>query len=71
MRRCIPAVLGQLVLTACSSPTEALRPDEFARELPPGELGLTPLPPGEPLPDFSRAWAQRRELADATARSLV
>ncbi|TAH36916.1 MAG: murein transglycosylase [Planctomycetota bacterium] len=44
--------------------------DDFTRELPPGELGLSPLPPGAPLPDFSIAWNDRARLAESVRHSL-
>jgi membrane-bound lytic murein transglycosylase A len=44
--------------------------DDFAMELAPGELGLVPLGPGDPVPDFSSGWSQRDELAATVLNSL-
>lgn len=66
-------VAAAALLPACAAHPPAAPPsglEEFARELPPGELGLAPLPPGAPLPDFSTAWSERARLADSVRRSL-
>jgi len=39
-------------------------------ELGPGEVGLVPLPYGEPWPDFSIGWQMREQLAEAADASL-
>lgn len=68
--------LAALLAAGCAtSPRPALQPanplDEYTRELPPGQLGLTPLPAGAPLPDFSLAWNDRARLAESVRHSLA
>jgi len=60
------------LLAACSSRKvrEESPMEGFTRELPPGELGLVPLPPGEPLPDLSIGWQQRDRLLETVVHSL-
>jgi len=63
------AVLTLIGLASCVAPVvEEL--DPFAIELPPGELGLEPLPDGSTWPDFSIGWAHREDLALAVDFSL-
>ncbi len=69
-RRVLLLLLGALAGAGC-----AHRPPErdggFTRALPPGQLGLVPLPPGEPVPDFSVAWHDRTGLAESIRHSLA
>ncbi|HBF23488.1 MAG TPA: murein transglycosylase [Planctomycetes bacterium] len=62
-------VLALAGLASCAAPVVE-EVDPFAIELPPGELGLEPLPDGTPWPDFSIGWAHREDLALATEYSL-
>ena len=63
------AVLALIGLASCAAPV-AEELDPFAIELPPGELGLEPLPDGSTWPDFSIGWAHREDLALAVDFSL-
>lgn len=57
---------------ACAAPPapqETVSPYDY--ELGAGQVGLVPLPPGEPWPDFSIGWQMREELVEAASRSLV
>jgi membrane-bound lytic murein transglycosylase A len=61
-----------LLAAACVAPPAATAgPSPYDYELGEGQVGLVPLPAGEPWPDFSIGWQMREELLDAAARSLV
>ncbi|KAA3606806.1 MAG: hypothetical protein DWQ01_17470 [Planctomycetota bacterium] len=65
----LPVLL--LSLAACSSPqAHSSVTEEFSVELPPGELGLVPLPAGAPAPDYSIAWRERHLLMESIENSL-
>lgn len=57
---------------SCASYTPPAESGErdYARQLPPGELGLVPLPAEEPAPDFSIGWHERGRLSEAVQYSL-
>ena len=66
-------VLAALLASSCIQPPQegdagSLTQHDY--ELAEGEVGIVPLPPGEPWPDFSIGWQRREELATAAAYSL-
>jgi len=69
--------LGALLLglaVGCAAAPRGERPEPvvgFDYELPPGEYGIVPLPPGEPMPDFSIGWRHRDRLLEAVDHSLA
>lgn len=60
------------VFAACVVPPRAVIPEgsPYDYELGAGEVGLVPLPAGEPWPDFSIGWQMREQLAEAADASL-
>jgi len=68
----VPILFALALLAACSAPpAEPDGTSPYDYELSEGEVGLVPLPVGEPWPDFSIGWQMREELVDAASRSLV
>lgn len=68
----VPASAVLVLLAACAAPpSEGAEPTPYDYELGDGQLGLVPLPPGEPWPDFSIGWQMRDQLVEATSRSLT
>lgn len=67
------AAFALLLLPACViPPPEQAEPDNpYDYELAAGELGIVPLPEGEPWPDFSIGWQMREDLLEAAERSLA
>ncbi len=67
------AALVLALLPACvvppPEPEAPINPYDY--ELAPGQVGIVPLPPGDPRPDFSIGWQMRAELLEAAERSLA
>lgn len=66
------AALFSAVFAGCIMPPPEEIPEgsPYDYELGPGEVGLVPLPFGEPWPDFSIGWQMREQLAEAADASL-
>ncbi len=58
-----------LLLAGCAANREDTLA-AYGRALPPGQLGLVPLPAGEAPPDWSVGWQDRRNLQEAVLNSL-
>lgn len=69
-RALAPALLVA-ALGACATTQQEGLVDDYTLELPPGQLGLVPLPSGEPWPDFSIGWPIRTQLVPAIDYSLT
>lgn len=68
----VPVLAACILLAACAAPpAEPETASPYDYELGEGQVGLVPLPLGEPWPDFSIGWQMREELIEAAARSLV
>ena len=64
-------LLPFFTLACAGTPVKDVNPgDAYAMELAEGELGLELLQDGQPWPDFSIGWAQRKELHQAVQYSL-
>ncbi|NQU48306.1 MAG: MltA domain-containing protein [Planctomycetes bacterium] len=70
-RASLTLICLSLLLSACAQPQQQESVDDYTIELQPGELGLVPLPNGEPWPDFSIGWPIRDELLRSTDNSLT
>lgn len=76
MRVSTSFALAAALAAGCASQPQPPAPsgnpflDDFGQALPPGELGLAPLPAGAALPDFSIAWNDRARLAASVRNSL-
>jgi membrane-bound lytic murein transglycosylase A len=67
------AALSCALIPACATVPEGSAPSAspYEYELAEGEVGIVPLPAGEPWPDFSIGWQMREQLLDAADRSLA
>lgn len=59
------------VLASCSTPEPQSHKVNYGIRLPDGELGLEPLPPDAPIPDYSIAWQERHLMMDSIRNSLT
>lgn len=72
LSRAAAAAICCLNFTACVLPPPEPVPEgsPYDYELGPGEVGLVPLPSGEPWPDFSIGWQIRDQLVEAADASI-